>query len=173
MKRELILYLVCFLFFTTLFGHEKHLEHLEGRPQSWVEWIGSFHLIFLHFPIALIAMTGIAELLFVWRQRPIYDSASRFMIIAAAALAIPTALLGLTYSYTATYNGLLADFIRWHMWLGIATGIVAIFVAFFRLKWGIGRLYYLCLFFLFILVNATGYLGGGMTFGPYHMYPPR
>lgn len=22
------------------------------------------------------------------------------------------------------------------------------------------------------LVNVTGFLGGGMTFGPYHMHPP-
>ena len=194
MNKELIFYLLCFFCCTALFGHEEHqnmeenkanqesvnlssepqsiVEHSGGRPQSWIQWVGGFHLIFLHFPIALIAMTGVSELLFIWRRRPIYDSASRFMIIAAAVLAIPTALLGLVYSYTATYSGLLADFIWWHMWLGISTGIFSIFVVFLRERKGIGKFYYVCLFLLFLLVNVTGYLGGGMTFGPYHMYPP-
>jgi uncharacterized membrane protein len=144
----------------------------DGRPQSWMQWIGGFHFIFLHFPIALIAMTTISEILFAWSTRPIFDYASRFMLISAAVLAVPTALLGLTYSYTATYNGVLADFVWWHMWLGFTTAIFAIFVAFIRERWGISKLYYTCLVLLFFLVNITGFLGGGMTFGPYHMHPP-
>lgn len=176
-----------------LFGHEGHKgtdenkpkkesvqttqdqpagKQYEGRPQSWMQWIGSFHFIFLHFPIALIAMTVISELLFVWYPSPIFDYSTRFMLIAAAILAVPTALLGLTYSYTTTYNGILADFVSWHMWFGFATAIFAIFVAFIRERWGISELYYTCLFLLFLLVNITGFLGGGMTFGPYQMLPP-
>jgi uncharacterized membrane protein len=142
------------------------------RPTTWTQWIGSFHFIFLHFPIALIAMTLISELLFAWYVSPIFDYASRFMLIAAAILAFPTVLLGLIYSYTATYSGILADFVWWHMWLGFATAIFAIFVVFVREYWGISKLYYTCLILLFLLVNVTGYLGGGMTFGPYHMLPP-
>ncbi len=193
MNKVLTLSLLCLLSFTFLFGHEGHkemnenksmkenvqttqdiqaVEQYEGRPQSWVQWIGSFHFIFLHFPIALIAMTAISELLFAWYKRLIFDYASRFMLIAAAVLAVPTALLGLTYSYTATYNGLLADFVWWHMWFGFVTAILAIFVAFIRESWGISKFYYTCLVFLFLLVNVTGFLGGGMTFGPYHMHPP-
>lgn len=193
MNKVLTLSLLCLLSFTFLFGHEGHkemdenksmkesvqtthdipaVEQYEGRPQSWMQWIGSFHFIFLHFPIALIAMTVISELLFAWYASPIFDYASRFMLIAAAVLAVPTALLGLTYSYTATYNGLLADFVWWHMWFGIVTAILAIFVAFIRERLGISKLYYTCLVLLFLLVNITGFLGGGMTFGPYHMHPP-
>lgn len=181
------------LSFTFVFAHEDHKEmnenklkqenvqtmqeqpavnQYEGRPQSWMQWIGSFHFIFLHFPIALIAMTLISEILFAWYASPIFDYASRFMLIASAVLAIPTAFLGLTYSYTATYNGILADFVWWHMWLGFATATFAIFVAFIRERWGISKLYYTCLVFLFLLVNVTGFLGGAMTFGPYHMHPP-
>lgn len=89
-----------------------------------MQWVGSFHFIFLHFPIALIAMTVISELLFAWYASPLFDYASRFMLIAAAILAVPTALLGLTYSYTATYDGILADFVWWHMWFGFATAIL-------------------------------------------------
>ena len=194
MSKQLILCFLCLVCCTVLFGHEEHQnnegnenkqemvnpspesqpppKHLGGRPLSWTQWLGSFHFIFLHFPIALIVMTGISELLLAWLRRPIFDYASRFMIIAAATLAVPTALLGLIYSYTTSYSGLLADFIWWHMWAGISTAIFAIFVAFIRECLGISKLYYMSLFILFLLVNITGYLGGGMTFGPYHMHPP-
>lgn len=194
MVKWILTCLVCLLCFTHLFSHEGHqaseenqkqemvmpskpepqpqAEHMGGRPLSWQQWIGSFHFIFLHFPIALIIMTGISELLFVCFKRPLFDYASRFMIIAAAVFAIPTALLGLIYSYTSSYSGLLTDFIWWHMWAGITTAILAVFVAIVRQYLGLGKLYYISLFILFLLVNLTGYLGAGMTFGPYHMYPP-
>ncbi|CDZ80191.1 putative membrane protein [Candidatus Rubidus massiliensis] len=190
MKYFIVLFFV--LSFTFLFGHEEHkgmketvqesvhptqgeqptVKQFGGRPQSWAQWIGGFHFILLHFPLALIAMTGFSELLFAYYHRPIFDYASRFMLIAAAILAVPTALLGLIYSYTATYSGLLADFVFWHMWAGITTAILAIIVALIRERYGITKLYYTCLVILFLLVNITGFLGGGMTFGPYHMLPP-
>lgn len=195
MNKQLILCLLCLLCFISLVGHEGHQtieenknnqelvspspelqsaqKHLEGRPLNWTQWLGSFHFILLHFPIALIIMTGISEILLVWRQRPIFDYASRFMIISAAILAVPTALLGLIYSYTSSYNGLLADFIWWHMWAGISTAIFASYVAFIRQCFGTSNLYYISLFILFLLINITGYLGAGMTFGPYNMYPPN
>ena len=196
MKIVLILNLFCLLSFICLFGHEGHMEmdgqnsmsesiqtpqgpqnppevaQYEGRPHNWMQWIGSFHFIFLHFPIALIVMTVISELLFIWYSSPIFDYASRFMLIAAAIFSAPTALLGLTYSYTATYTGTLDDFVWWHMWLGFITAVFAIFVAIIRERWGISKPYYTCLVLLFLLVNITGFLGGGITFGPYHMHPP-
>lgn len=193
MSRQLIWCLLLLSCFALLFGHEGHqdtkenqkqemvtpspelppsVKHIGGRPLNWTQWIGSFHFIFLHFPIALIIMTGISELLLIWCQRPIFDYASRFMIIAAAVFAIPTASLGLIYSYTSSYSGLLADFIWWHMWAGITTTVLAIFVAIIRQYLGVGKIYYISLFILFLLVNITGYLGARMTFGPYHMQPP-
>lgn len=192
MKYFVVLFFV--LSFTFLFGHEEHkgmkeaetmqesvhptqgeqptVKQFGGRPQNWAQWIGGFHFILLHFPLALIAMTAFSELLFAYYHRPIFDYASRFMLIAAAILAVPTALLGLIYSYTATYSGLLADFVFWHMWAGLTTAGLAIFVAFLRERYGRVKLYYTCLIILFLLVNITGFLGGGMTFGPYHMLPP-
>ncbi len=188
MKLQLILCLLCINFLLAHEGHQNfknnqtkqevivesqhHVHPSGGRPISWTQWIGGFHFIFLHFPIALIMMTTFSELLFAWNKRMIFEFASRFMLISAAVLSIPTVILGLTYSYTTSYSGVLAQFIWWHQWLGISTAFFAIFVACIRGFKGTSKLYYLSLFFLFLLVNITGYLGGGMTFGPYHMYPP-
>jgi uncharacterized membrane protein len=200
MIKAFVLSLFCVMIFTFLFGHEGHHTGIEkqdtvqenivlekvhstqenhttikqfgGRPQTWMEWIGGFHFIFLHFPLALIAMTAVSELLYAWYLLPIFDYSSRFMLISASILAVPTALFGLIYSYTATYSGLLADFLWWHMWVGIITAVFAIIVTILRERYGATKSYYTCLIFLFLLINITGYLGGGLTFGPYIIYPP-
>jgi hypothetical protein len=101
-----------------------------------------------------------------------FDFSSRFMLIAAAIIAPPTALFGLLFSYSASYYGLMETFLWWHMWFGITTAIFTIAVTFIRERFGVSKLYYSCLFLLFLMVNITGYFGGGMTFGLYHMYPP-
>jgi uncharacterized membrane protein len=192
MHKQLTLNLFLLIKFGCLLAHEEHekdsmpvqesiipsadkeptIKQFGGRPQIWAQWIGGFHFILLHFPIALIAMTAISELLLIWYRRAIFNYAARFMVIAAAILAAPTALFGLIYSYTVSYEGLLAGFLWWHMWTGIATAACAIFVALLRERYGTAKLYYTCLVFLFLLVNTTGFLGGGLTFGPYHMLPP-
>lgn len=151
---------------------ELEADLSKGRPRNWAQWIGGFHFIFVHFPIALIIMTGLSELLFAWLQRPIFDLSSRFMIISAAILAVPTALSGLINRYATIYSGMLEDLIWWHMLAGIATVAFTIFVAVLRKRSGVSKFYYICLIVLFLLVNITGYLGGNVTFGPYHMYPP-
>ena len=176
MNKQIILCFLCLLSFIFLFGHEehKHMEdnisppgpevmarHFGGRPVIWMQWVGGFHFIFLHLPIALITMTAISEILFTWYPKPIFDYSSRFMLYAAAMFLIPTALLGLIYSYTGSYSGLLADFMWWHMWVGFATVFFAILLAFLRVRLGRSKLYYVNIFILFLLINITDILGVG------------
>lgn len=144
----------------------------EGRPTTWTQWIGSFHLILLHFPIALINMLAISECLFIVYKRPIFEFSSKFLLISAAIISPPTALLGFIYSYSAPYSGLMETFLLWHMWLGIGAAISTVVLAFIRERFGISKIYYASLAFLFLMINATGFFGGGMTFGPFHMHPP-
>lgn len=173
-----IIFIISFLCFSFLvFAHEGHQETIndsvqQGRPTSWIQWIGSFHLILLHFPIALINMLAISEVLGAWTKRQSFEFSSRFLIISAAVVAPPTALLGLIYSYSEPYEGIMATFLWWHMSLGIITATLAVISALLRARLGADNLYYACLALLFLLVNVTGFLGAGMTFGPYHMHFP-
>lgn len=139
-------------------------EHVQGEiSTTWLEWIGSFHLIFLHFPIALINMLAISETLFIFFRRPIFEFSSKFMLISAAVIAPPTALLGLIYSYSASYSGIMETFLLWHMWFGIGTAILTAIVAFMRERIGLSKLYYAFLIFLVLMLNTTGFFGGEMT----------
>ena len=39
-------------------------------------------------------------------------------------------------------------------------------------KIGLSKLYYVLLIILVFILNAAGFFGGSVTFGPFHMYPP-
>src|SRR6185503_2999584 len=107
-----------------LLGHEGHLH---GNTLLWVRWIGGLHLLFFHFPITLVVMTALSEVLFVRYQKIFFDTLSRCMLASAAAFALPTALFGVIYSYAASYTGTLVNLLKWHMWTGISTALLIIF----------------------------------------------
>lgn len=192
MHKLLILSVLILLSASLIYGHEGHqhttlgaisesiqgvdgapiVKEFHSRPESFAEWIGGFHFIILHFPIALINMAAIAEFLYFWTKKSIFDLSATFMLITAAILIVPTALFGYIYSTTAVYHGLLADFLWWHMWFGISTAILTIVTAYLKVKKGTIPLYYILLFVVFFLVNITSMLGGAMTHGPKHMLPP-
>lgn len=191
MKRSKVFCLIglmCFFMFFQVqsYGHEGHHEDTATASEKQVnvmysvkiiQWLGNYHPILLHFPIALINMVVVSELLFFWYRNPVFIQASRFMIVAAAVTAIPTALTGLAYSYGADYEGLQASYFWWHRFFGIFTTVLAIVTAVIQeqyLRRGETRppLFYLSLFILFVSVNITGFLGGSLTFGTRHLWPP-
>lgn len=189
-----ILIIFCFLWFSCFaLSHEGHQKQTtenvqlvdndpdendrdseqSGRPTSWLQWLGSFHLIVLHFPIALINMLFISELLLVWSRKQTYEFSSQFLVVSSAIFAPYTALLGLIYSYSLSYSGLMQIFLLWHMWLGIFTAIFAVGIAAVRYQLGRSLPYFFGLIILVLLVNLAGFFGGSMTFGPYQMLPPQ
>lgn len=175
------------LFQAQAFGDESHHQKKEVTVSEKqveavnfdkiIKWVGNFHLILLHFPIALITMAAVSELLFFWYGNPLFDQASRFMVLAAAVTVIPTVLTGLAYGYNVPYEGVMASYFWWHRFFGIFTALLAILTAVLRefspQKSSCPRApYYLCLFLLFISVNVTAFLGGSLTFGIGHLWPP-
>lgn len=185
---KLVILFILLSFSTFSYAHEGHQKKqaaiaenvqedadeadLAGRPATWTQWVGSLHLILLHFPIALINMLALAEVLYIWLKRPLFEDASRFLAVSAAVLSPPTALLGFIHSYSAPYGGLMETFLFWHMWTGFLTALLAVFAALIRVYKGPHAIYYGSLSLLVLLVNAVGYFGGAMTFGPYHFSPP-
>lgn len=162
-KRWMWIVSVFFLMFAGgLFGQEGEVEG--GEKPSWIQQVGELHPVILHFPIALITMTAIAEVLFAWFKNPLFDQAARFMLIAAAITAIPTALFGLAWSYSMQYSGMKVDFFWWHRFVGIFTMVLAIVTVYLREK-HLMKAYYWALLILFVSVNTAGFLGGVLTFG--------
>lgn len=153
---------------------EADFQSLEKKTEepssSLLASIGRFHLLFLHFPIALIVMTVVAELLWIWFATPLFTHAARFMILTAAIFALPTALLGWALSSGQHYEGVQLDLFVWHRYFGFLTAGLAIFAAILRERCTHEKTssvvgYYLCLFFLFLSVSFTGAFGGSLAFG--------
>lgn len=145
-------------------------EEISNHLAGWLGAIGRFHLIFLHFPIALIVMTVVAEWLWIWSANPLFNHAARFMILAAAMFALPTALLGLAFGYGRNYEGISLDLYVWHRYFGLLTAGLAIITAILKERYVrhhstslIG--YSICLFLLFLSVSLTGAFGGSLVFG--------
>ena len=141
-----------------------------GNPVSWLGWIGRFHLLMLHFPIALIITTIVAEWLWIWFENPLFDHAARFIIVAAAIFAPPTALLGLALSYDQSYSGVALDLLTWHRYFGIVTACLVVVAAILRERYVRQYTlsltsYYVCLVLLFLCINLTGVFGGSLSFG--------
>jgi uncharacterized membrane protein len=153
-------------------AHEGHSHSLADSDflTHFFAVIGRFHLLFLHFPIALIVMTVVAEWLWIWFGNPMFSQAARFMISAAAIFAPITALLGLAFGYGQNYEGLSLELYVWHRYFGLLTAGLAILTAILRERYTLERSsspksYYISLFLLFLSVSLTGAFGGSLTFG--------
>lgn len=177
--KKLLNILIFLSFPPFLFAHEQHAA-MVGRSENfnrWMQWLGGFHLIFLHFPIALVVMTVISECLYLRYKNLFFDHASRFMLITAAIATLPTVLTGLAFSYRVSYEGYNADLFWWHRFLGFFIAVTAFLAV--TLKELTARkvirstvYYFICLAILFISVNVTGYIGGELTFGQQNLLPP-
>lgn len=175
MKKYFLLFSFFIFFILSLAAHEGHeaIQGEEAASGGWISlvlWLGRLHLVFLHFPIALIIMTAISEILFVWYANPLFDHASRFMIVAAAVWAPITALFGFALGFGQFYEGWMNDIYAWHRYFGVVTTILVWWAAtlreqYVRQKTSSLRSYYICLFFLVVCVNLTGLLGGTLAFG--------
>lgn len=167
------------LFVSALSAHEGHHQVIAESSSSlfgfdsfeaFLHWIGTFHFVILHFPIALTMMTVAAELLFIWYRKPLFDQAAYFMILAVAIWAPPTALLGYALSYNVVYSGINHDLFLWHRYFGSITAVLAILTAYLRFAYVNQKsqsltTYYISLFFLFLTVSLTGVFGGSLAFG--------
>jgi uncharacterized membrane protein len=81
-----------------------------------LRWLGKFHLLFLHFPIALVVVAGGGEAWSVW-QRTVPSESVRFCLWLGAVAAIPTAALG--WIHAAAGNGVGSpELLAAHRWLG-------------------------------------------------------
>ena len=68
-----------------------------------VGWLGKFHLLFVHLPIALVLAAGLGEVRSVWQRNRLPSEPVRFCLWLGALAAIPTA--GLGWLFAAAGNG--------------------------------------------------------------------
>jgi uncharacterized membrane protein len=132
---------------------------------SWVQFIGRFHLLTVHFPIALILLVPVLE----WAGRNprfSYLSASvDFLWPLAILSSLAAAFLGWCLARSGGYSGRL---VTQHMWGGVS--LAAACSLCWMSRGYLPRLAYrLALLLTVGLVSWTGYRGGQLSQGENHL----
>ena len=127
-------------------------------PGLFLQWMGKFHPLALHFPIVFGFLISIYFLFF--QNRRISTATEKLLLAINAIFATVVALFGLLLSL---HNGYDAEAILWHKWGGIAVALLSwLFIYFLNLKVIFKKI--LAVFFLIILVGST-HKGAQITHG--------
>ncbi len=154
-------------------GEEPEHDHETGHGESssLLTFIGKFHPLLIHFPIALVLSALLFTGLSMFFKVEIFDTLSVYLIYFAALSAVAAAILGLIAGSNASYPSFLVSSFEWHRILGISTTIVTFITAYFGYrqlsqdKTGGIVTYRLFLLINAVLVGITGHLGATLVYG--------
>jgi uncharacterized membrane protein len=129
--------------------------------------IGKFHVLVVHFPIALFLEAVLAELLSMWRKERTPSSVVRFCVLLGAAGAVSAAGLGWLHAAFSAAGPRQILFI--HRWLGTmaaawSVGTVALSEFDVRSKQR-SRRFSIVLFLGAGLIGLAAHFGGTLVFG--------
>ncbi|MEW6073596.1 MAG: DUF2231 domain-containing protein [Planctomycetota bacterium] len=158
-------------------AEEHDHSHPAGEPAhgaiASIAWIGKLHPLAVHFPIALLLLAALAELLAVRSGSERLAFAARFSLWGGAIGAVVAAALGWADALGVAdwYSGFSARLLTIHRWTGTATALVAaltVLAAERALRAGsprARRLYRAGLLLGALLVAVSGHLGASLIFG--------
>ena len=137
-----------------------------GRPSDMGLFFGRVHPTIVHFPIALLIIAGLTELL-AWRgvfAESKLAKATAPLLFLAAWSAIVAAIAGL---YLAQAGGYDASTFAWHQRLGVVIAVLAAFAYVWRSRdeAAVSGGYLAVVGLMIVLVGITGHLGGTLTHG--------
>jgi mono/diheme cytochrome c family protein/uncharacterized membrane protein len=89
-------------------------------------FLGRFHILVIHFPIALLAAAALAELIATVRGVWLPEPAVRFCVVVGAAAAVLAAALGWLHADIGGYGNASAGALALHRWLGTAAAVWAL-----------------------------------------------
>jgi mono/diheme cytochrome c family protein len=130
--------------------------------------VGKFHLLFLHFPIALLAAAAAAEGWSVVRGSRVPPPAVRFCVLLGATSAVITVALGWVHAASG-YGAGTPRLLYTHRWLGTGAGLWAVATAVFSeldVRRGARSRHTRALLFLgALLIGLAGHFGGILAHG--------
>jgi hypothetical protein len=85
-------------------------------------WFGKFHLLFLHFPIALVIAAALGECGSIVGRTRRPSPAVRFCIMLGALAGVVTVVLGWLHALNG-YGAGMPHILAFHRWLGTAAGV--------------------------------------------------
>jgi uncharacterized membrane protein len=133
-----------------------------------LRWLGKFHVVTVHFPIALLLAAAVAELWALGRGARLPLPAVRFCVLLGAAGAAVAAVLGWLLAWGG-YGAGSPRLLALHRWLGTTAALLAVGSAVLSeadARAGRRRPWFRILLFLgALLVGVAGHLGGTLVHG--------
>jgi hypothetical protein len=99
-----------------------------AAEKHFLDWLGNFHVVVIHFPIALLLAAAAGELWSTWRRVRQPSASVRFCVLLGAGSAIVAAALGWLHAASG-YGASSPSALAWHRWLGTAIGAGSVVLA--------------------------------------------
>lgn len=139
----------------------------ENRLTSTGDFLGRLHPIAAHFPVALLLMAALAELLLALRPTLGLETTVRFLVAGGAIGALIAALLGWFAAGWRLVDR--SQTLGIHRWNGSAVAGMALVAAWLAFRSRSRMVLRIVLAALAAALVIQGYLGGEMAFGPNHL----
>ena len=140
----------------------------DGNERAdWLQFIGRFHPLLVHFPIALFLLVPVLEIGGRSARFSYLRLSVSFVLTLAMLAAITAAMLGWCLARSGGYSGSL---ITQHMWGGVVLSIICWVCWLLRTRLRkLGVTYAIALALGIGLVTWTGYRGAQLSLGPSHL----
>ena len=138
-----------------------YLIPIGGLP-SLFQFFGRLHPLILHFPIVLIIVSFVFEVLSRKKRNPEFVRPANVLLWFGAFSAVITAIAGYLLSLNGNYGG---DSFIFHKWFGLFTAIIAASIIFIRQKNRFDRAFIPAYSILILLLIITGHFGASLTHG--------
>jgi len=139
------------------------------QRSDWAQFTGGFHLLTIHFPIALIFLIPALELAARSRRFPGLRASIEPLLALAVFSALTSAILGW---FLARSGGSAGPLVVQHMWAGFLVSLCCWGCWMLRGRFAVRRFriaYLSCLAVTVILIAFTGYRGGQLSHGEAHL----
>ena len=132
-------------------------------------WIGRFHVLVIHFPIALLVAAALAEAIAAWRGSRMPSPKVRYCVLLGAVSAVAAVTLGWLHADLGGFGAASRSTLAVHRWLGTIAGLGAAAIAVLseidnRRGWRSAS-FRIALWTGAIVVAATAHFGGLMVHG--------
>jgi mono/diheme cytochrome c family protein len=130
-------------------------------------WVGRFHILVVHFPIALLTAAALGEAWCLLRRRREPWAPVRFCVLLGAVSAVVAAALGWIHAAAGGFGA--SELLTAHRWAGTSAAVLAVGALLLsemdarrgRRSW-LGRV---AVFAVALLVGVAGHLGGSLVHG--------
>lgn len=133
------------------------------------ELIGHFHPLVVHLPIGILLIGLLLQFLARKKRYYMLQHAVPVTLLAGAITGLLSCITGYLLSISDDYD---KSLVSWHMWMGIATTLVALVLYAKEKNDGFKANKALLSVGLLVLISVTGHLGGSLTHGSDYLSKP-